>query len=195
VSRTRIQRVQDSVHGLMEFHGMETSVVEVLRSPELQRLRRIRQLGLAHFVFPGAEHSRLTHCLGAAHLAIKFTRQLQEAANGFLIPFLTPNQTSIRDAALAALCHDLGHGPLSHVWERVVVGESFDRERWLRALGLSPDPLLEKLKWHELVGQALLAWPDGYLHKLLEQQEEGTSSRIRHLLLKVSVRGSTRLTR
>ena len=184
MSRTRIQRVQDCVHGLMEFHGMETSVVEVLRSPELQRLRRIRQLGLAHFVFPGAEHSRLAHSLGAAHLAIKFTRQLQEAADGFLIPFLAPNQTAIRDAALAALCHDLGHGPLSHVWERMVVGDAFDREAWLTSLGLSSDPLLEKLKWHELVGQALLAWPDGYLHKLLEQQEEGTSSRIRHLLLK-----------
>jgi HD superfamily phosphohydrolase len=184
VSRTRIQRVQDCVHGLMEFQGMETSVVEVLRSPELQRLRRIRQLGLAHFVFPGAEHSRLVHSLGAAHLAIRFTRQLHEASKGFLIPFLSPDQTSIRDCALAALCHDLGHGPLSHVWERVVVGEDFKREEWMLSLGLTPDPLLEKMKWHELVGQALLAWPDGYLHKLLEQQEEGTSNRVRHLLLK-----------
>lgn len=163
---------------------METSVVEVLRSPELQRLRRIRQLGLAHFVFPGAEHSRLVHSLGAAHLAVRFTRQLHEAAKGFLVPFLSPEQTSIRDAALAALCHDLGHGPLSHVWERVVVEDNFKRGEWLKSLGLDPDPLLEKMKWHELVGQALLAWPDGYLHKLLEQQEEGTSSRVRHLLLK-----------
>lgn len=163
---------------------METSVVEVLRSPELQRLRRIRQLGLAHFVFPGAEHSRLAHSLGAAHLAIRFARQIQESAKGFLIPFLTPDETSIRDAALGALCHDLGHGPLSHVWERAVVGDDFDRKKWLSSLGLKPDPLLDKIKWHELVGQALLAWPDGYLHKLLEQQEEGTSSRIRHLLLK-----------
>lgn len=48
----RIQRVQDSVHGLMEFEGVETSVVEILRAPELQRLRRIRQLGLAHWCFP-----------------------------------------------------------------------------------------------------------------------------------------------
>lgn len=168
----------------MEFQGMETSVVEVLRSPELQRLRRIRQLGLAHLVFPGAEHSRLAHSLGAAHLAIRFTRQLHEAAKGFVMPFLAPDQTSIRDVALAALCHDLGHGPLSHVWERAVVGEGFKPEQWYKSLGLQPDPVLGKMKWHELVGQALLAWPDGYLHKLLEQQEEGTSARVRHLLLK-----------
>ena len=77
---SRFQRVQDSVHGLMEFRGMETLVIEVLRTPEIQRLRRIRQLGLAHLVFPGAEHSRLVHSLGAAYLAIRFGRHLQDRA-------------------------------------------------------------------------------------------------------------------
>jgi len=77
---TGIERVQDSVHGLMEFEGMETSTVEVLRAEELQRLRRIRQTGLVHLVYPGAEHSRLVHSIGAAHVAIRFARRLQEAS-------------------------------------------------------------------------------------------------------------------
>ncbi len=58
---------------------METLVIEVLRTPEIQRLRRIRQLGLAHLVFPGAEHSRLVHSLGAAYLAIRFGRHLLDS--------------------------------------------------------------------------------------------------------------------
>jgi uncharacterized protein len=167
----------------MEFHGMETSVVEVLRAQELQRLRRIRQLGLSHFVYPSAEHSRLVHCIGASHLAIRFTKQISEAARGFLVPDLTPGPSAVRDVALAALCHDLGHGPLSHVWETEVIGgEKFDRKAWCASLGLSCEEHLQRLSWHELVGQALLAWPDGQLNKLLEQQEEGTSARVGRLL-------------
>src|SRR5438552_5396533 len=118
---SRVQRVQDSVHGLMEFRGMETLVIEVLRTPEVQRLRRIRQLGLVHLVFPGGEHSRLVHSLGAAYLAVLFGRRLRDAG---------VDDPAIRDFALAALFHDLGHGPLSHAWEREIVGEHFDTARW-----------------------------------------------------------------
>ncbi|HEY1525794.1 MAG TPA: HD domain-containing protein [Candidatus Angelobacter sp.] len=182
---TGIERVQDSVHGLMEFEGMETSVVEVLRAEELQRLRRIRQTGLAHLVYPGAEHSRLVHSLGAAHIAIRFARRLQEATRTFLAPFLRPKQEAVRDIALAALCHDLGHGPLSHVWESEVIGQEFDQVKWAKTLGLSGEEgLPRKWQWHEMVGQALLAWPEGQLNRLLERAEEGTSTRIRKLLLK-----------
>jgi HD superfamily phosphohydrolase len=154
MSRGRIQRVQDSVHGLMEYAGMETLVVDVLRTPEIQRLRRIRQLGLVHLVFPGAEHSRLVHSLGASHLAVRFGRQLRQIARERIIPLLAPDESVVRDFALGALCHDLGHGPLSHAWEREVIGENFDRNNWTQALGLTPsDPLIAHLKWHELVVQ------------------------------------------
>ena len=180
----RIQRIQDSVHGLMEFRGMEASSIDLLRTPELQRLRRIRQLGLAHLVFPGAEHSRLVHCLGASYLAILFGRQLQDAASDLLVPDLCPAEDSIRDLAIAALCHDLGHGPLSHAWEREIIGEHYSQRAWQQSLGLAENDALlpDKPKWHELVGHALLSWPDGQLHRLLEQQEEGLSTRIRQLL-------------
>ncbi len=183
MAQSRTQRLQDSVHGLMEFHGMETSVVEVLRAAELQRLRRIRQLGLAHLVFPGAEHSRLVHVLGSAYLAVRFARHLRETTRDFLAEPLRPFESEVRDFAIAALCHDLGHGPLSHVWEREVIGEPFAREQWRKSLGLPDDPAFEGLRWHELVGQALLAWPEGELHQLLEQRETGSTTRIRLLLL------------
>jgi HD superfamily phosphohydrolase len=181
--RGRVRRVQDPVHGLMEFRGMESIVIEVLRAPELQRLRRVRQLGLAHLVFPGAEHSRLVHSLGASYLAIQFARRLQEACHNYLVEALTPSEAAVRDAALAALCHDLGHGPLSHAWEREVVGEDYPRERWLGALGLvSEQERLAGLKWHEVVAQGLLAWPGGQLHQLRERHEAGSSQRLRFLL-------------
>jgi HD superfamily phosphohydrolase len=94
-----------------------------------------------------------------------------------------PDESAVADFALAALCHDLGHGPLSHAWEREVIGESFDRGRWAFTLGLDDDnEVVRHGKWHELVGQALLAWEEGQLHKVLENHEIGTSERIRRML-------------
>jgi HD superfamily phosphohydrolase len=167
----------------MEFRGMETVVIAVLRAPELQRLRRVRQLGLAHLVFPGAEHSRLVHSLGAAYLAIQFARRLQEACYNYLAESLTPTEAAIRDVALAALFHDLGHGPLSHTWEREIVGDDYPVDAWLDGLGLTAEKdQLKGLKWHELVAQGFLAWEEGELHRLLERHETGSSRRLRYLL-------------
>ena len=177
-----VQRVQDAIHGLIEFQGLETSVVDVLRAEELQRLRRIRQLGLSHLVFPSGEHSRLAHSIGAAHLAIRFGRHLENVVGSRLVDWLSVDASVTRDLALAALCHDLGHGPLSHVWENEAVGD-FDRTKWMQSLGLSDDDVdLTGLSWHELVWQGLLAWQEGQLHQLLDQQEDGTSDRVRMLL-------------
>jgi len=166
----------------MEFRGPEAAAISVLRARELQRLRRIRQLGLLHLVFPAAEHSRLAHSLGAAHIAIRFGYRLEEASREVLSDVLRVDEEARRDLALAALCHDLGHGPLSHVWEREVVRQ-WDRTAWYHSLGLADDPPRAQLKWHEAVGQAILRWPDGELHTLLEHQEAGTSKRIAALLL------------
>lgn len=168
----------------MEFRGMETLAIELLRTPEIQRLRKIRQLGLCHLVFPGAEHSRLAHCLGAAWIAVLFGRQLIDSTRGFLVPNLLPSVDSIRDLAVAALCHDIGHGPLSHAWEREIIGESYDFDGWSKKLGLSTTARhqLTGARWHELVTFAFLTWPDGQLHRFLEQGEAHSSERIAHML-------------
>jgi uncharacterized protein len=82
---------------------------------------------------------------------------------------------------VAALCHDLGHGPLSHVFEHTVMA-NFDDKAWAASLGLDSYDSAKPLKWHELVGQGILLWQDGPLHNLLESLEEGTSSRIALML-------------
>jgi len=111
--------LRDPVHGLITFEHEEESIVpRLLAAPEVQRLRRIRQLGLTCLAFPGAEHTRFSHALGAAHvmrLLIARLRQIHDE-----LPFwqrLTSERA--RDALAAALLHDLGHGPLSHLFEDV----------------------------------------------------------------------------
>jgi uncharacterized protein len=181
MNKGRIRRVQDSVHGLMDFEGLESIVIDTLQTPELQRLRRIRQLGLAHLVFPGAEHSRLVHCLGASYVAVLFGRHLREVTRSSLAQSLRPNEWAIRDLALAALLHDLGHGPLSHVWEQHVIGEgpgaNERRSGWAQALGVPHEQAAEK-EWHEIVTIGLLSWEDGPLHRFLEHLESGLPERI-----------------
>jgi HD superfamily phosphohydrolase len=106
-----------------------------------------------------------------------------DRSRDFLIDELSPTPESIRDMAVAALCHDLGHGPLSHAWEREIVGEDYDFDRWIQKLGLTAEKdNLRDAKWHELVGQGFLAWEDGKLHRLLEGHDAGFSRRLRFLL-------------
>jgi HD superfamily phosphohydrolase len=87
-------------------------LVKLVDTAEFQRLRRVRQLGLAHFAYQAAEHSRFTHSLGAFHLA---TRILERLANTYNIS--AEEQTAVR---VAALLHDVGHGAFSHVIESIL---------------------------------------------------------------------------
>jgi uncharacterized protein len=109
--------LRDPVHGLLTFErDEERIVVRLLDTPEVQRLRRIRQLGLTSLAFPGAEHTRFAHALGAAHVMKLFIARLREIHDE--LPFwqqLTSERA--RDALAAALLHDVGHGPLSHLFE------------------------------------------------------------------------------
>src|SRR5437016_10457122 len=82
----------------------------------MRRVRRIKQMGFAWLVYPGAEHSRFGHALGAFHIAQRVTRRLD----------LSPEVS--RHVKVAALLHDIGHGPFSHAWEHVFGGH--DHERW-----------------------------------------------------------------
>jgi HD superfamily phosphohydrolase len=84
-------------------------LLELLDCPEMQRLRRIHQLGVSYITYPGADHNRLCHCLGVVHLMQQALAHLgtddRQVARG-------------RDPLLAAaLLHDVGHGPFSHVFE------------------------------------------------------------------------------
>jgi hypothetical protein len=167
----------------MEFRGMESAVLDLASAAEVQRLRRIKQLGVNNLVFPAAEHSRFAHSLGSAYLAIKFSRQVGEAAEQILGGTNHVGPEDVRVLAIAALCHDLGHGPLSHMWEREVIGgKNFDRPSWKKALGLVDQPDLEDFSWHELTTQSLLAWPEGDIHRRLERYETGLAERVQAVL-------------
>ncbi|HEY5948788.1 MAG TPA: HD domain-containing protein, partial [Kofleriaceae bacterium] len=107
---------RDPVHGLIEFKGGDRPIADVLDTLAMQRLRRIKQMGFAWLVYPGAEHSRFGHALGAFHIAQRVTRRLE----------LDPRVTL--HVKVAALLHDVGHGPFSHAWEHVFAGH--DHERW-----------------------------------------------------------------
>ena len=88
---------------------------QVIDTKVFQRLRRITQLGLASYVFPGATHTRFSHSLGAAYLARTVLLHLQEtgALNNVA-------STTFNSVVLAALLHDVGHGPFSHSFERIL---------------------------------------------------------------------------
>ncbi len=107
---------RDPVHGLIEFKGADRPIADLLDTLAMQRLRRIKQMGFAWLVYPGAEHSRFGHALGAFHIAQRVTRRLD------LEPHVALH------VKVAALLHDVGHGPFSHAWEHVFAGH--DHERW-----------------------------------------------------------------
>lgn len=109
---------RDPIHDLIYFAPEDRWLVDVIASKEFQRLRRIRQLGLAYLVYPGAEHSRFVHSLGVFDVARRMIRKLKHRHDddGAIGDELDKKSKTIK---VAALLHDLGHGPFSHVFERV----------------------------------------------------------------------------
>jgi uncharacterized protein len=99
--------VRDPIHGLINYDVTEEKVIN---TGIFQRLRNIKQLALASYVYPGAHHSRFEHCLGTMHLAGKVAE-----ANKIKL-----SKDSVRIVRLAALLHDIGHGPFSHVSEQIL---------------------------------------------------------------------------
>jgi len=123
---------RDPVHGLIEFKGDDRPIAELLETRVLQRLRRIKQMGWAWLVYPGAEHSRFGHALGAFHVARRVTGQLR----------LSPDVA--QHVKVAALLHDIGHGPFSHAWEHVFGGT--DHEKWGARIVAEDDQLRQALE-------------------------------------------------
>lgn len=111
--RKHAKEFNDPVWGTITVQPHETVILD---SPLIQRLRRIRQLGVVHYVYPGANHTRFEHSLGVAHQVGQLAASFNAHAN-----------TDVLDAKwvdtlrLAGLCHDVGHGLMSHVIENALV--------------------------------------------------------------------------
>ncbi len=102
----------DPVYG---FIRIPTGIIlEIIEHPYFQRLQRIRQLGLTHFVYPGAVHTRFHHALGAFHLMTTALNVLREKG-------VDITSEEYEASQLAILLHDIGHGPFSHVLEHTLV--------------------------------------------------------------------------
>ncbi len=118
---------RDSVHNIIRLKidsGEGELIAGLIDSREFQRLRRVRQLGLAHFAYQGAEHTRFTHSLGAFHLATRIlfklgaSQELGTSQESGVSRGIDPaDVTAVR---VAALLHDIGHGAFSHVIEPIL---------------------------------------------------------------------------
>ena len=108
----RIKIINDPVYGFISIpYGI---ILDLIDHPYFQRLRRISQLGLSSYIYPGATHTRFHHALGAYHLMTKALSTLE--AKGVLL-----SQEEKEAASIAILLHDLGHGPFSHVLESALI--------------------------------------------------------------------------
>ncbi len=106
--------INDPIYGFIKINN--PFLLKLIDHPYFQRLKRIKQLGLAEFVYPGAHHTRFHHALGAMHLMDEALNNLQ--AKGYQI-----SDTEREAAEIAILLHDIGHGPFSHVLEYTLLNE------------------------------------------------------------------------
>jgi HD superfamily phosphohydrolase len=125
--------IRDPVHGFIRADALEAALI---KSRPVQRLRFIHQLGFTFLVFPGAEHSRFSHVMGAMHLAGRLYDALCSKGDG-LLP-AGSNSRERRLVRVAALLHDIGHAPFSHSAEELFEG-GIDHEEMTRRLLALPE--------------------------------------------------------
>jgi hypothetical protein len=145
--------IRDPVHDVIAFRTereVDALLFRLLNAAEVQRLRRIRQLGMASLAYPGADHSRYSHSLGVMQTARRMLEQL-----GRIVPI---DEGDERACLAASLLHDLGHGPFSHVFERV---------------GGLP---------HERITRRIINDPSSDVHRVLAEQDAGLPARVAALL-------------
>ena len=151
--------INDPVFGFLSIPN--DLIYDVLQHPYVQRLNRIRQLGLSYLVYPGATHSRFGHSLGAMHL-------MQEAIRSLRLKDVEITEQEETAAMIAILLHDIGHGPFSHVLEHTIVdGVTHEDISLLMMLRINED----------LNGQLDTAiaifkneYPKHFLHQLISSQ-------------------------
>lgn len=129
--------IRDPVHDVIAFdldRPLDRLLFALLNAVEFQRLRRIRQLGMAHLAYPGADHSRYSHSLGVMQTARNILHQLRDNTR------IDPDQEAL--CLVGALLHDLGHGPFSHVFERV---SGIHHERLTQRVILDPESEVHRI--------------------------------------------------
>jgi hypothetical protein len=129
---------RDPVHNLLGFdRGRDRLVLDLIETRELQRLRRVKLMGLSYVVYPSADHNRFAHSLGVAFLMKRVIARMQALGDDPRFRALVDHLHEYRELLLAAaLLHDIGHFPLSHLLEGFT-GEP--HERWTARLARRPE--------------------------------------------------------
>lgn len=161
------RRIRDPIHGLVMFDEDDKTDMlawKLIETPEFQRLRRIRQLGVSEFVFPGATHTRFAHSIGVYHNARKLMKVIRRNVG---------DEKFEKDRAqvvlIAALLHDLGHGPFSHAFEGA-------RETLAQARG---DEAIEK---HEKFTAKLILAEGGAIRLILDRVDGELAEQVAGLI-------------
>ena len=150
--------LNDPVYGFISLpYGI---IFDLIEHPYVQRLRRIKQVGLTHYVYPGALHTRFHHALGALHL-------MQQAIETLRSKEVEISEEEATAVYIAILLHDIGHGPFSHTLENSLIRVSHERISEL---------FMEYLN-DEFDGQLTMAiqifkdqYPKHFLHQLVSSQ-------------------------
>ena len=151
--------INDPVHGFITIPS--EFIFDLIEHPYFQRLRRIRQLGLAQYVYPGAVHTRFHHAIGAMHITQIAIETLRNKGHEI-------SATEEEAVSAAILLHDIGHGPFSHALEHTLVAHLKHEEISMM--------IMEKI--NESMGGALNmaieifknVYPKKFLHQLVSSQ-------------------------
>lgn len=157
--KTNIRVINDPVFGFIPINN--ELIAQLIEHPYFQRLSRIKQLGMASFAFPGAQHTRFLHSLGATYLMSEAIATLR--AKGHNI-----TQEEAIGATACILLHDIGHGPFSHVLENSIVKGISHEEISLVMMNLLNEEFDGQLD--TCISIFKDQYPKKYLHQLVSGQ-------------------------
>jgi HD superfamily phosphohydrolase len=133
---------------LLDTNRFEQHEIAVIDLPFVQRLRRIAQTGFVYLTYPSATHNRFEHTLGVTIIATKFADAIRSRENGMML------ENTRHELRLAGILHDIGHGPLSHITERIlysfprIFNEIFEEK--------NNNPKFNKCKLHEMFAYLII---------------------------------------
>ena len=151
--------INDPVHGFISFPY--DIVFDLVEHPWFQRLRRIKQLGLTHYVYPGTEHTRFQHALGATFLMESAIRVIRSKGHEI-------SEAEAEAVTIAILLHDIGHGPYSHTLESTLIEGTSHEEislLYMESLNKSMDGKLKLA-----IDIFMDRYPKKFLHQLVSSQ-------------------------